>query len=800
MTTRGCVLVHMPVAQPVITVPNFLHTPLRVVRVAGWVVVATLLAGAAAGQDNSVATRTTTHVPVADAKPSMTALGLGVGDDINLDGRLDEPIWSRAVLATDFWQKDPVEGAAPTESTTVAVIYTSRDLYIGAMLYDSDPSGIRAYQKQRDAGLGTDDRFMFILDTFLDGRTGYFFETNPAGLMGDGLISGGGGGGGRGGRGGSFGVQKSWNGIWEARVTRGDYGWSVEIRIPFSTLNFDPRRDTWGINFQRTVRRKNEEIVWSGFRRNQQFTRPIHAGRIDGLDGMSQGLGLEIKPYAVAGWTNLPTTDIGTDPTAYAGDAGFDLSYNITSSLRASVTVNTDFAQVEVDDRRVNLTRFPLFFPERRDFFLEGSGVFSFAPRNGVTPYFSRNIGLAAGEPVPITVGGRLGGQIGRTEVGLLHVQTRSGDRFDSDGLAFTVPAEQFTAARVKQTFFQQSTIGAIYTRRAASYSGVGERLPDNHTLGVDLDLFTSRFLGNKNLQFEAFAVWNSDPVPGGASTNADRLARGVRLNYPNDLIRASASYRELPNDFDPALGFTRRNGFRRFQPTVGFRPRPRNFLNIRQFDLQLQFEYLTDMDNVLETRKTDLRFLGVRTNAGDWLSAQVTQLFERLDGDFEISDGVVIPPGDYNALDLQVNFRSAGQRPVSANLQVRRGEFWSGTRSGLQLGATVKPVPGVQFTGAYEVNDVDLAQGSFVTSLIRGVAQWDISPWASVTSNVQYDDVSEVVGLYGRLRWILRPGSDLFFVYTHNWQNLQDLTLGRTGLSTVSQGATTKINFTQRF
>ena len=202
--------------------PNFLETPQRVFRVAGCVLVAMLLASAAAGQDNSVETRTT-RVPDADAKPSMTALGFGVGDEINLDGRLDEPIWSRAVLATDFWQKDPVQGAAPTESTTVAVIYTSRDLYIGAMLYDSDPSGIRAYQKQRDAGLGTDDRFMFILDTFLDGRTGYYFETNPAGLMGDGLISGSGGfgGGGRGGGGGSFGVQKSWDGIWEARVTRG---------------------------------------------------------------------------------------------------------------------------------------------------------------------------------------------------------------------------------------------------------------------------------------------------------------------------------------------------------------------------------------------------------------------------------------------------------------------------------------------------------------------------------------------------------------------------------------------------
>ncbi|MFB3069962.1 MAG: DUF5916 domain-containing protein, partial [Gemmatimonadales bacterium] len=653
--------------------------------------------------------------------------------------------------------------------------------------------------------LFTDDRFIWILDTFMDVRTGYYFETNPAGLMGDGLLGGGGGGfggggfgGGGGGGFGGFGVNKSWDGIWEARAVIRPDGWSVEIEIPFQTLNFDPSRGSWGINFQRTVRRKNEESAWNGYRRNQRITRPVHAGVVTGLSGMSQGIGLEAKPYAVAGWRYNPDQDDPTiDPTDFPADVGLDLSYNLTTSLRAALTVNTDFAEVDVDRRRVNLTRFSLRFPERRDFFLEGSGVFSFAPFNGVEPFFSRNIGLKQGAPVPIIYGTRLGGQAGRYELGFLQVRTGQ-EQFLDDGVPTDLEGEDFTVARVKRTLFDQSSVGALYTRRATSRDETGFAPPDQHTIGADLDLYTSHFLGDKNLQFEAFFVWNSDPDVAGTSSFWDRTARGVRITYPNDVWRIRTSYRELDVEHDPGLGFTRRNGFRRLQPTITFAPRPGGFM--RQIEFEVEYEHLMDMDWNLETRKTDFKIFGLRFDSQDRLDFTVTQLFERLEveDEFQIGD-FTIRAGRYNTWEWRLNGSTASRRPVSVRGSIRGGEFWSGTRSGYNVNLTIRPKAGMSLGANYDRNNISLPGGKFSTNLVRLEGGWHLSPWASFTGNVQYDDDSELVGLFARFRWIIRPGNDLFFVYTNNWLNEGDR-LHDFDFTTVSRGASTKLNYTYRF
>ena len=297
--------------------------------------------------------------------------------DISLDGRVDEASWGRAIPITDFTQQEPVEGGVPSQKTEVRVLFDEDALYISAILYD-DPEGIVAYQMQRDAYLMTDDRFMWILDTFNDGRTGYFFEINPNGLMGDGLISGGGrGGGGGGGRGfGGGGTNKAWDGIWEARTFRRPDGWSAEIRIPFRTLNFNPDADRWGINFQRTIRRNNEEILWRGWRRTEGLNKPIYAGDLvgirehvgrddDQLHSISRGYGVELRASGIASWRNTPQAEAPAEPTTFPRDISLDIDYNITPSLRASASINTDFAEVESDERRVNLTRFPQRFRER---------------------------------------------------------------------------------------------------------------------------------------------------------------------------------------------------------------------------------------------------------------------------------------------------------------------------------------------------------------------------------------------------------------------------------------------------
>lgn len=701
--------------------------------------------------------------------------------EIRLDGRLSEEVWSLAQPISDFTQQEPVEGGQPSERTEVRVAYDAQNLYIGAMIFD-DPEGVLAYQKARDASLGTDDRFMWMLDTFLDGRTGYVFEINAAGLMGDAILGGGNGG-------------KAWDGIWEVRTERLPDGWSAEVRIPFKTLNFDPTLDSWGINFQRTIRRRNEELLWRGHLRNQGLTRPIHAGRLTGLAGLSQGVGLEAVASAVGGWQDTPAAE---KPVTYTSNVSLDLGYSLTPSLRAAVSVNTDFAEVEVDQRRVNLTRFPLRFQERRDFFLEGSGVFSFAERSGPSPYFSRRIGLEGGEPIPITYGARLGGQAGKYELGFFQVRT---GLEELSGQERTVPSEDFTVARVKRSIFSQSSIGAIYTRRATSPDAEGFQPDHRHTAGIDLDMETANLFGNKNLQFEAFLVWNSNPDPAQERSASDLTARGFRLNYPNDVWQAHISFREFGHDYAPAVGFVTRNGFRRVEPNLTWRPRP-NKEWLRRLEFSVQYRYLADLrTHLAEEKQLRLGLFGLELESGDGFRIQATRQYENLDRDFVVSDGIEILQGRYTNWEYSLQGMTAQKRRVSLSGQLMTGGFWDGDRKQASLGLTVRPSPGIQITGNLTRNDVDLPRGNFKTSLVRLGGGWDLSPWVSMIGNVQYDNVTEIMGLFARARWIVKPGNDIYLVYTHNWQNLGSGLLDRDReLQTLSKGGSVKLNYAYRF
>ena len=704
-----------------------------------------------------------------DEKRTVRAFRLSPTDQVSLDGRLDEPSWSQAVVADKFLQLEPIEGQVPSEYTEVRVMYDADNLYIGAVMHDSDPAGIIGHQRRRDEGLGSDDRFMLILDTFLDGRTAYFFETNPAGLMGDGLVR----------NTGNTSVNKAWDGIWEAQTFQGEFGWSTEIQIPFRTLNFDSNSDVWGINFQRTIRRKNEELILAGYQRNQGLFRPIHAGRVTGLSDMSQGVGLELVPYGAAAWRkdSQQATDVPID-------AGVDLNYSVTPSLRAAVTVNTDFAEAEVDRRRVNLTRFPLFYPEQRDFFLENSSVFDFAPLNAVRPYFSRRIGLDDGEIIPIRYGARLAGQAGAYDLGVLHIKTG-----EKGGHA----SEDFTVARLKRNFFSQSSLGFIYTRRATLTIDSSSAASDRQTLGADLDLFTSTFLGDKNLQFQAFYVWHTDPDLDGSSTINDRSARGFRINYPNDVWRMHLSYREFGDNWDPAVGFVRRRGFRRANPAVTYAPRPDWFSGLRNLEFRLYHEHLTDLNNQLLTRATGL---GVTLNfdSGDRIRGRKRFRFEVLDEAFEIHPGIVLPISSYSFGEWEIGAETASRRRMSGEFKVRNGKLWSGDRSAFEASLSFRPLVGVTATAEWEHEDIDLYQGQFTTNLVRTLGSWHVSPWVSFDGNLQYDTVTGIAGVYTRLRWILRPGSDFYFVYTENWKSTDDR------WQMLSRGATTKVNYTHRF
>jgi Domain of unknown function (DUF5916) len=702
------------------------------------------------------------------AQRSVAAVSLADGERVELDGRLEEAAWRRATPASDFIQVDPDNGRPATEPTEVRILYTREALYLGVTCFDSEPDKWLGYQRRRDEFLSSDDRFMWTIDTFLDGRSGYFFEMNPSGLMGDSLMGGG--------------VDnRQWDGIWNAHVVRSSIGWTIEIEIPFRTLNFDPDSDAWGINFQRTVRRRNEDSIWMGWARNQGLRRMTNAGLVTGLKELSQGLGLDVKPFLTVQAQSSPGR--GTTDTIRDQKVGVDAFYSLTPSLRSVLSVNTDFAQTEVDQRQVNLTRFSLFFPEKRDFFLDGAPFFAFgSPLNGdliVNPFFSRRVGLSpTGSPQPIDFGTKLTGQAGAYDVGVLQVQTRE----DS-----ILPGDEFLVGRVRRRMLVQSYVGAIYTLRDTRLDDITAR----HTSGVDFRLATSRFRRSQNLEATGYYLYASGANPGNKSSFGGRLA------YPNDRWNAEFSTREVGDRFDPAVGFVTRRGYRRYQPFLEFAPRPRASRIVRQYSFSASGDLQTDLVNDTLTRAADLKFFQVDFQSQESFSATLTPTYERLDAPFNIAPGIVLPAGaTYDFTRFNLRGQTANRRKLAVNGSIETGGFYSGSRRELVLNVTVRARPGVIVYTTGEWNSIQLPEGRFTTRLYRLVGETQFSPWIALVNNVQYDSVSDVIGWQSRFRWIVRPGSDIYFVYTHNW--LDSPQLNR--FETLDRRLASKVFYTHRF
>ncbi len=633
---------------------------------------------------------------------------------------LDDAVWARAVPATDFRQRDPRPGDPATERTEVRVAVDGRRLLLGVVCFDSEPDRMLANQMQRDESFGGDDRFLWGLDTYLDGRTGYFFEINPAGAMGDGLVTGPGGGGG----GGNFGgdMNKSWDGIWMARVRRTDRGWTAEIEIPFRTLNLNPNTDAWGVNFQRTVRRKNEESLWTGWERTEGLLRMSNAGRLTGIGKVSTGLGLEVKPYGVASVGNAP--GLGLPATTGDAAAGVDLFYNITPGLRANFTVNTDFAETEVDQRRTNLTRFPLFFPERRDFFLEGSTFFDFPPGDA-QPFFSRRIGLQDGQPQRVLFGTKLTGQVGQQDVGALHVRTGDDDgepgsptRSCQRGLhgpqaqaavrpsvvcrpALHASRERRRRGRHRPTSTRSATTSRSRRRRSSGRRRTSRPAPTSCTRRAS----PTRRAGRT--PSVARAVYNNEPM-----SAQDLLPPGRRRLRRRRRVHAAA---ELP-----PLEFALR-------VRAAHQPGHHSRVAVQR----LRRDLATLPDNTLITRQFFLTPLEVIFDSGDRLQFQMFQATEQLEVDFEISDGILLPFGSRYAWSRQqVMLDSAQNRPVSTRAEYSFGEFYSGDRRELNLDVRLRPRRGLFVQASSEYNDVTLVEGAFTTKLYRLDVRTQFSPW----------------------------------------------------------------------
>lgn len=693
--------------------------------------VAMLVASAVGGiQTDSVRSA---GVPVIRAAPASGA--------ILVDGRLDEPSWREADSIT-LTQVVPREGTAPTARTVVRVLVERDALVFGVTSEDPDPTGIVSFVKERDADLELEDHVRLVLDTFRDGRSGYVFAVNPSGARYDALVSN---------RGES--EDRNWDAVWEARTTRTATGWVAEIRIPVRSLVFGQDLEEWGFNIERRIQRLQETDRWAGPRRDYRVTQTSRAGRLTGLPRFALGVGLSLRPAITAGGA-VPARHARLEGTA---DASVDATQRVGTNLLGSLTVNTDFAETEVDARRTNLTRFPLFFPEKRTFFLEGADIFDFGLGLGtdVVPFFSRRIGLLAGREVPLRVGGKLNGQVGATNVGALAVRTGALDTL--------APATTMGVVRLKQNILRESSTGLIATWG----DPLGRR--NSWLAGVDFTYQTSTFASDKNFLVGVWAVGM-----GRDSLTGDRTAVGLKIDYPNDLWDIALTYRRVGDGFDPSLGFVPRKGVHAARLSVTFAPRPGGRL-VRQMFHEFVPVLVTDLQGRWESYRVFLAPLNWRLETGDRFEFNVVPEGERLATPFDVAPGVTIPPGRYHHVRYRLEAEFAAKRHVSGLVTWWFGTFFDGTLHQLQLSAAWNPVPLVTAELEAERDIGRLVAGDFTRDLIGARLKLNLSPDLQLNSFLQYDNETEAFGSNTRLRWTFDPLGELFVVYNHNITRLTD-------------------------
>ena len=669
------------------------------------------------------------------------AVSLRTTDKIKLDGRLDEAAWAAATPIGPLVQRVPHELQPASEEAEVRVLYDTDNLYVGIVCRDREAKAIVSTQLARDSDLGVDDYVVVVVDPFFDKRNGFFFQVNPAGARSDGQISNN-----------QERASYNWDGIWNAATHRTGDGWSVEMAIPFKTLRFKPGQATWGLNVERQIKRKQEQDRWAAPRQNVWITNLAEAGLLGGLEGLQQGKGWELRPYASGGQEQGDGT----------GKAGLDVTKNITPNLTAVLTVNTDFAETEADARQVNLTRFPLFFPEKRQFFLEGAGTYDVAglgTRNvDLIPFFSRSIGLIEGQEVPLLAGAKVAGRVGNYNIGFLDVETRKVDGLQLDEGERNLAKQNLLVARVSRNLFTQSQVGFIVTR------GNPEGTGDNNLIGADLRLATSTFKGGKNLSLDLWGM-RTDAAPLGVDH-----AFGARLDFPNDLWDVSLNFKRIGENFRPALGFLPRAGILKLSPGVAFQPRPGKW-GIRQFFFELEPDYITNLRGRLENWRVFTAPFNVRTESGEHLEWNWIPQFEHLDAPFEITTGVIVPPGSYRFTRYRAEVNTAEKRPWVVDLAFRYGGFYDGHLKQLEGALTLKPSTHVLLKLGGEWNDVDLPEGPFKTRIYAVTFEYNFSPNVTWANLVQYDSESRLLGAQSRFRWILRPGNDLFLVVNRGWE-----------------------------
>ncbi|RMH01007.1 MAG: hypothetical protein D6702_12565 [Planctomycetota bacterium] len=664
-----------------------------------------------------------------------------------IDGRLEPEVWARAARLGPLTEVDPDEGAPADPPTEILLLRDDEHLYLGVICHEAQPERLVLQNMERDAFLNEDDRIQFVFDTFRDGRTGYFFQISAAGSRGDALL---------GANGGTF--NKRWDGFWEGRTWIGPDRWTAEIAIPFKTMAAGPG-DTWGFNLERYRGADRTRYRWAAPRRDLRIMIVSEAGEIRGLGGTEDGLGLELVPYFKVRRSELE------DPERknLVGAGGGEFNWRITPQLTGSLTWNTDFAETEADQRRVNLTRFPLFFPEKRDFFLQDSNLFEFGEQSGfghrggggnLLPFFSRRIGLSgAGEEIPIEAGARLAGRVEDLDLGLLAVRT---------GAAAGAPAGELFVARPSYRFTDELSGGLLLT------SGNPETNDTNLVTGTDLRFSRTDFLPGYRLNLNAFVVRSSDEEHHeiGSAWGAQASLQSRDWTHRFDTLWSQSA-------FHPGLGFVRRPGERYYRLETRWEPRPENGGAIREYVFGFRPRWWTDSSGRVQSHGIDLTFFGLEWNSGDRFSATWAYDGDRLDQPFSPVKGTTIRKGFHHWNALETSFRFSDVRPLSGSLDLRAGQWYDGRAVRAGGGLDWRPDAHLRLGLDLREDHFFLPGGDFVSrvGILRG--NYSFSPDLSWNNLLQADNQSDVVGLQSRLRWILADGQECFLVLNYAWQEL---------------------------
>ena len=674
-------------------------------------------------------------------RPTLEA-GSGA-EVVIMDGVLDEAWWVTAPSTDAFLTTVPVQKGTPSYPTILKVVAHPKYVMIGIECKDPQPDEIIRFSKLRDADIDEEDHVKIVIDPFQDGQSGYIFAVNALGARYDALVSN---------RGED--ENEDWDAVWEARTQIHEEGWTAEIKIPIQSINFRKGLDTWGLNVERRLQRNQEVMRWSNPIVGQFFGQTSRAGLLTSLPEFTYGVGLNIRPSLI-GRINTFGDERGTSTE---GDYSLDVTQRLGSNITASLTVNTDFAETEVDTRQTNLTRFPLFFPEKRTFFLEGADIFEMGfgtGRNTVLPFFSRRIGLVEGNEAPIAYGLKLNGRAGRTSFGGLGVHTKS---FDSPDRAYD--PTNMGVVRVKHNVLEESSIGFI--------SSVGDPLNRGGSwmAGFDATYQTTKLGGNKNFIAGAWGMYaNREDL------TEDRTAYGFKVDYPNDKWDAAVTFARIGEDFDPSLGFVPRKGVTYLQGGAQYRPRPKWPL-VRQMFFQLYPTYIKNLGGDWQSYSVFTAPVNIRFESGDRFEFNVRPTGENLLVPFEISDGVVIPAGGYHFMRYRIEGELAAKRRLSGQARWWFGSFYEGSLDEVELRLNWNPSPlfGFEFSGQH--NAAQLPWGDFTQNLAGLRARLNISPDIQLNSYLQYDTVSRNFGANIRFFWIFSPLGEVFLVLNNNTIN----------------------------